>query len=140
VDCRSWSCFGCCCDPSCYLRNRASTNEVFDVNGQTALSTPTFQVIATVVPTSTPEWLPASGWKFEGFNGEKTRENGFVYSWATFVNDNGARVKAMCSSPNSPAPEIGTIYAWDKTNNILYPVVDNSDGNLQRFWYATIVQ
>ncbi|QQG41206.1 MAG: hypothetical protein HYV90_03440 [Candidatus Woesebacteria bacterium] len=122
-----------------YLINKASTKDVFDVNGQTVLSTPTIQIVTTPFPTSTPESLPASGWKFEGFNGEKTRQNGFVYSWATFANDNGAKIKAMCSSPNSPAPNVGDYFYWDKQIDILIPVVNNATNDIQTFWYPTVV-
>lgn len=105
---------------------------------QQILFTPT--VVFTLQPTitPTPEALPVSGWKFAGFSGEKTFENGYEYSWGIFINDNGSRIKAMCSAPNSPAPNVGDYYSLDKQINILIPVKDNQYGNMQRFWYPTV--
>lgn len=96
-------------------------------------------VVFTPQPTITPTpGLPASDWKFTGFNGEKTYANGYEYSWGIFENDNGLKIKAMCSAPESPAPNVGDYYSWDKQTNILIPVQDNQYGNMQRFWYPTV--
>ncbi len=101
----------------------------------TALPTPT-----AVVPTATPTPVPVTVWKFNGFNSEKSKIGRYEYSWGIFVNANGAKLKAMCSAPNSPSPDIGSAYILDPKTNILYPVTDNIHGNLQRFWYPTSVQ
>lgn len=100
--------------------------------------TPTVVPTPDPTPTPTPLVLPVSGWKFADFSGEKTYENGYEYSWGIFENDNGSKVKAMCSAPGSPAPNVGDYYIWNKEINILIPVLDNQDGNIQRFWYPTI--
>jgi hypothetical protein len=103
---------------------------------QVALATPA-EVQISATPTTVLA-IPLIGWRFEGFNGEKTIIRGVEYSWANFVNDNGMKLKAMCSSPNSPAPKVGDEYRWDKTTNILVPVVNNKYGDIQLFWYPTI--
>lgn len=108
------------------------------------LNTPTAQFTprptATMTPTPTPDLFPATGWKFKGFSGKKTYEHGWKYSWGNFTNDNGSKITAMCSAPNSPDPEFDSYFKWDKKNNILVPVVDNKNGNIQRFWYPSPVK
>lgn len=87
----------------------------------------------TAIPTPTPSPL----WMFENFDNRVTYRNGFSYQWGTFVSTGGARLEAMCSAPNSPAPKTGDLYRWDKTTNILVPEADNDQYNVQRFWYPT---
>lgn len=125
-----------------FFLNRLSSTADKDlqVTDQTTFSIPTAQIVTEITPTPILVGLPVDGWKFEGFNGEKTRENGFVYSWGIFINDNGTKIKAMCSSPNSPAPNVGDYYYWDKRTNILAPVVNNETNNIQTFWYPTVIQ
>lgn len=122
-----------------WLGNQNYSNPSNQITSQTeqVLFTPT--VVFTPQPTITPTpGLPASDWKFTGFNGEKTYANGYEYSWGIFENDNGLKIKAMCSAPESPAPNVGDYYSWDKQTNILIPVQDNQYGNMQRFWYPTV--
>ena len=105
------------------------------------LATPEVQVPAptpTAIPQAVPSIVPSSGWRFEGFTNKVTKMHGYKYHWATFTNDNGLKLIAMCSSPNSPAPKQGAEYRWNKKINILIPIKNNKDGTIQKFWYPTI--
>ncbi|HUC94520.1 MAG TPA: hypothetical protein VMR19_00745 [Candidatus Saccharimonadales bacterium] len=104
---------------------------------QMSLATPT-EFVPTVTSPAITSDIPLTGWVFKGFNGEKNVKGRYKYEWANFVNDNGMKLKAMCSAPKSPAPEVEDYYTWIKPQNILKPVKDNMAGNIQRFWYPTI--
>lgn len=118
-----------------FIANLPSTAASSFANDQ-ALPTPILVVVPTQVfiPTLTPTGLPETNWKFEGFSKETTTQGGYTYHWGTFLNDSGARIKAMCPAPNSPAPNVGDYYRWDKNINILIPLRDNPEGTMQRFW------
>lgn len=91
---------------------------------------------------NTPTGPESEIWIFERFTGEVRKSNGWEYEYAIFANKTspGTKIRAWCSAPNSPEPKVGAEYRWDKTTNILVPVVDNSRGNLQRFWEPEYVR
>lgn len=90
-------------------------------------------VPALVIQTPTPT-LPGNIWVVTGIEQSVIHQNGFNYDVATFTNLNQPAVtlRAQCSAPGWPSPEIGHQYTINE-----YRVMSPIEGiysPLQRFW------
>lgn len=82
-------------------------------------------------PTST---LPGNIWVVTGIEQSVIHQNGFNYDVATFTNLNQPAVtlRAQCSAPGWPSPEIGHQYTINEY--LVMSPIEGIYSPLQRFW------
>lgn len=104
---------------------------------------------ATVIqaPTQNPDDFTGD-WYFIKFDGKETTGLLKGHDIGLFKNTvNGNMIHADCAAPLSPSPKgedkaagyPGDVFRWDSTTNKLYPLVDNAQGNIQRFWFPRYI-
>lgn len=124
------------------LLSRGQPTQAQLIDQQSVIATiypPTGEIPTETVSTETPNPNDFSGsWFFVKMDGKQASGILKGHDIGVFTSDDGSqRITAVCSAPLSPAPKKGDEFKWDPSTNILYPVHDNAQGNIQRFWYPT---
>lgn len=101
-----------------------------------ALPQATAVSLPTAIPTQNPNDF-SGDWYFVEMKGKAASGILKGHDIGVFRSASGEQITATCAAPRSPAPKAGDLFRWDANTNILYPVNDNPQGSIQRFWYPT---
>lgn len=101
---------------------------------QMALSTPIITPTPIMMPTATPEKPIGPVWVVSKIEEEAIHSHGFTYDVAIFTNLDSPSVslRAQCSAPGWPSPEIGQQYTINEYR-VMIPI-EGVYSPLQRFW------